>query len=146
MTRGYAAVGLHMPKTDANVAGALRASGCYGASMLAVAGSRYRHHAADTQKAWRHMPMHQVDDLRHAMPYRCTPVAVDIVPGAIDLRDYTHPESAFYVFGPEDGTLGDEVLSWCRVAVYVPTRFCMNLAAAVNVVLYDRFLKMREAA
>ncbi len=45
------------------------------------------------------------------------------------------------MFGPEDGTLGDDVLSWCRDVIYVPTRYCMNLAATVNVVLYDRMQK-----
>ena len=44
-------------------------------------------------------------------------------------------------FGPEDGTLGPEILAWCRDVVYVPTRYCMNLAATVNVVLYDRAAK-----
>lgn len=68
-------------------------------------------------------------------------IGVDLVHGAMDLRGYAHPESAFYVFGPEDGTLGADVLGWCDDVIYVPTRFCMNLAATVNVVLYDRLLK-----
>lgn len=46
------------------------------------------------------------------------------------------------IFGPEDGTLGERVLSWCRDVVYVPTDRCMNLAATVNVILYDRAAKM----
>lgn len=31
--RGYAAIGLHMPKTPSNVGSVLRAAGCYGAAM-----------------------------------------------------------------------------------------------------------------
>ena len=45
------------------------------------------------------------------------------------------------IFGPEDGSLGESVFSYCRDIIYVPTNFCMNLAATVNVVLYDRLLK-----
>ena len=64
-------------------------------------------------------------------------VAVDIIPDAIMLPKYVHPQRAFYVFGAEDATLGERVLSWCRDRVYIPTNGCMNLAAAV----YDRLSK-----
>lgn len=145
MSRGYAAVGLHMPKTPSNVGSVLRAAHCYGVSMVAQTGDRYRGASTDTMKAWRHLPLLQVDDLRAVIPRNCVPVAVDILPEARCLTSYTHPERAFYVFGPEDGTLGKAVTSWCRDVIYVPTAFCMNLAAAVNVVLYDRMAKeMRQ--
>lgn len=141
MSRGYAAVGLHQPKTPVNVGAALRAAGCYGAAMVATSGRRYSRAPTDTMKVYRHLPLIQCDDLRSVLPFDCVPVAVDLISGAVSLRDYTHPERAFYVFGPEDGTLGREILSWCRDVVYVPTNGCMNLAATVNVVLYDRAAK-----
>lgn len=53
---------------------------------------------------------------------------------------------AFYVFGPEDGTLGSKVLDWCPHRVMVPTRMCMNLAETVNVILYDRVAKAMRSA
>ncbi len=145
--RGYAAIGLDSPKSPANVGSALRACGCYGASMLALGGSRPRRLMktgrliTDTQKVWRRMPVVMIEDLHDAIPFNCVPVAVDLVDGATSLFDYVHPERAFYVFGPEDGTLGKRTLDWCRDTVYVPTTFCMNLAATVNVVLYDRASK-----
>ena len=77
------------------------------------------------------------DDIRSS-------VAIELVEGAKELPSYAHPLRAFYIFGPEDGTLGKSVLSWCRDVVMVPTAHCMNLAATVNVVLYDRMAK--EAA
>lgn len=142
--RGYSAVGLFNPKTPANLGGALRASGCYGASMVAVSGTRMARLgklATDTQKAYRHIPTMWVDDLYDVIPYDCVPVAVDLIDGAKPLPSYKHPERAFYIFGPEDGTLGSKVTGWCRDVVYVPTNYCMNLAATVNVVLYDRAAK-----
>jgi tRNA(Leu) C34 or U34 (ribose-2'-O)-methylase TrmL len=41
--------------------------------------------------------------------------------------------------------LGERVLSWCRDVVYIPTNGCLNLAACVNVVLYDRQSKSNIA-
>ena len=57
------------------------------------------------------------------------------------LNNYKHPERAFYIFGAEDQTLGKRIVSFCRDIVYIPTKTCMNLAATVNVVLYDRMVK-----
>jgi tRNA(Leu) C34 or U34 (ribose-2'-O)-methylase TrmL len=141
MTRGYAAIGLSHPKTPVNVGSALRAAGCFGAAMVATSGSRYTRSPTDTMKIYRHIPLIQCDDLHDIIPFDCVPVAVDLIFGAVSLKDYAHPERAFYIFGPEDGTLGRRTLEWCRDVVYVPTNGCMNLAAAVNVVLYDRSVK-----
>lgn len=57
------------------------------------------------------------------------------------LPEYTHPDRALYIFGPEDGSLDKEIRDWCEDVVYIPTTGCMNLAATVNVVLYDRLAK-----
>lgn len=138
---GFAAVGLHNPKNPANVGSALRAAGCYEAAMVAMSGARFKRASTDTMSAWRHFPLIETTDLRLVIPFDCVPVAIDLVPGARSLTTYTHPDRAFYVFGPEDGTLDKTVLSWCRDVVYVPTSACMNLAACVNVVLYDRMAK-----
>lgn len=143
--RGFAAIGLHKPKTPANVGSVLRAAGCYDAAMVAMSGDRFKKAATDTMSAWRHLPLIEADDLRLVIPYDCVPVAIDLLPNARPLTTYTHPDRAFYVFGPEDGTLGKDVLSWCRDVVYVPTTGCMNLAACVNVVLYDRMAKESRA-
>jgi tRNA(Leu) C34 or U34 (ribose-2'-O)-methylase TrmL len=140
--RGFSVVALDNPKNPLNVGSAMRAAHCYGAALLAVSGKRLKNwHATDTGKAWRHLPMLWTDDLRTALPHDCVPVAVELVSRAVPLTAYKHPERAFYIFGQEDGTLGDRTLSWCRDVVYIPTANCMNLAACVNVVLYDRLLK-----
>jgi tRNA(Leu) C34 or U34 (ribose-2'-O)-methylase TrmL len=135
--RGYAAIGLLQPKCNANVGSVLRAAGCYDARLVVVEGQRYQRSTVDTSKQYRHMPLlHGV--LRESIPFDCVPVAVDLLAGARCLHTYQHPERAFYVFGPEDSTLDKYTLAWCRDVIYVPTNGCMNLAAAVNVILYDR--------
>lgn len=143
MSRGFSSIGLHMPKNPLNVGSVMRAAGCYGSAIVATSGRRYSRAPTDTMKTYRHLPLIQCDDLRSVIPFDCVPVAVDLIEGATPLNEYQHPERAFYVFGPEDGTLGPGILEWCRDVIYVPTRGCMNLAAAVNVVLYDRDAKQR---
>lgn len=139
--RGYSAVGLFQPKTATNVGSVLRAAHCYGSALVALSGNRYKRSSTDTTKAYRHLPLLQVGDLFDAIPFDCVPVAIDLVDGAREITTYVHPERAFYIFGPEDGTLGRAITDRCRDKVFVPTAFCMNLAACVNVVLYDRYLK-----
>lgn len=141
MSRGFAAIGLFQPKTTVNVGSALRAAHCYHAAMVATTGRRFHNAPTDTLKSYRHLPLLQVDDLFDVIPHDCVPVAVDLIDDALDLTTYRHPERAFYIFGPEDGTLGKNITDRCRDTVYVPTAFSMNLAACVNVVLYDRLLK-----
>ena len=139
--RGYAVIALDNPKCLANLGGAMRAAQCYGASLILIGGARMQRIgklATDTMKAFRHIPTVMVDNVMDHIPYDCVPVAVDLVDGAKSLVDYTHPQRAFYVFGPEDGTLGARVLDKCRDKVMIPTVGCMNLAATVNVVLYSR--------
>lgn len=140
MTRGYFGVGLYHVKNTINVGAVLRAAGCFDAAFVASCGGRYKRVPTDTMKAYRRIPLLQVDDLKSVIPYDCVPVAVELVPGAVRLETYKHPERAFYVFGGEDQTLGKPVLEWCRDVVVVPAG-CLNLAAAVNVVLYDRTAK-----
>jgi tRNA(Leu) C34 or U34 (ribose-2'-O)-methylase TrmL len=139
--RGFAAIGLFNPKTDVNVGSVLRAAHCYGSAFVAHTGRRYKAASTDTFKSVRHLPLIHVDDLFAVVPHDCVPVAVDLLEGARDLTKYEHPERAFYVFGPEDGTLGRTITDRCRDRIFVPTNGCMNLAACVNVVLYDRMAK-----
>lgn len=71
-------------------------------------------------------------------------LAVEFLPErAVNITNYVHPERAFYIFGPEDGTLGKPVLDKCRDVVYLPTNICLNLATTVATVLYDRKAKQQ---
>lgn len=141
-SRGFAAIGLVRPKDLSNVGGVLRAAHCYDAAMVAIEGDRTPVQSApNTTRAERHMPVLRGDDLLAMCPYGAIPIAVDLVDDAEALPSFKHPDQAFYIFGPEDGTLGKKHLERCSIRLMVPTRFCMNLAATVNVVLYDRMAK-----
>ena len=139
--RGYAAIALDRPKCPANLGGVFRAAGCYGASLVVVSGDRIRKHATDTIKAWRHIPCLEVDDIMASVPFGAIPVVVEITDKAKPLPRFSHPERAFYIFGPEDGSVKRQIIDRCPFVVSIPTSHCMNLAATVNVVLYDRAAK-----
>lgn len=142
---GFTVIGLHQPKDLANIGGVFRAALAYEANLICVASERTRKDltriAADTPKAYRQIPVLRCANLQQMTPLSCEPVAVDLVEGASPLFEFKHPGRAFYIFGPEDGTLGADVLSWCTHRIFVPTKVCMNLASCVNVVLYDRMAK-----
>ncbi len=142
--RGYCIIGLDNPKTPANVGSIMRAAGCFGVNSVIYTGRRYKkakQFVTDPQKIHRHIPLISADDMEKMVPFDCVPIAVDLIEGAASLVEYKHPERAFYIFGAEDATLGKHITSWCRDTIYVPTSGCMNLAAAVNVILYDRMAK-----
>jgi tRNA(Leu) C34 or U34 (ribose-2'-O)-methylase TrmL len=143
--RGFAAIGLDRCKDPANVGGVLRAAHCYGAVSVAISGGRFGKYATDTMKAYRHIPCVEVDDIFKAIPFGATPVVVELCDRAKPLPNFTHPESAYYIFGPEDGSVRREIIERVPLVVQVPTRYCMNLAATVNVLLYDRMLKARRS-
>ncbi len=142
--KGFAAVALDNIKDPENVGGALRAAGIFGASLVVISGNRiakYMNHPTDTMKAYRTIPTVIANDVFEALPYSCVPVAVDILDGAVPLPDFKHPQRAFYIFGAEDHTLGKRIVDRCPQSVIIPSSGSLNLAAAVNVVLYDRIAK-----
>ena len=116
--------------------------------LALLTGLRYdraKEFVTDTKKVHQKIPLIGIDDLKKILPLGCIPVAVELVEGARPLPEYTHPDRALYIFGPEDGSLDKEIRDWCEDVVYIPTTGCMNLAATVNVVLYDRMAKIGRA-
>jgi tRNA(Leu) C34 or U34 (ribose-2'-O)-methylase TrmL len=49
-----------------------------------------------------------------------------------------HPDAAVYVFGPEDGHISTATLDRADAILEIPSRFALNLVAAVGIVLGDR--------
>ncbi|MGL1930947.1 MAG: RNA methyltransferase [Desulfotalea sp.] len=144
MINSYACIGLFNPKSPENVGSVMRAAGCYGVNSVYYTGRRYdraKQFYTDAQKAYETLPLVGVEDLKETIPLGCVPVAVELIEGAKPLTTYKHPARAFYIFGPEDGTLGKGITKFCDDIIYIPTVGCMNLAATVNVVLYDRLAK-----
>ena len=73
-------------------------------------------------------------------------VGIELLDAAIDLPSFRHPMKAAYVLGPEKGSLSDELLSECDYTIKIPTRFCINIATAGAIVMYDRVKSMSRFA
>lgn len=137
-------IALTDPKSPTNVGGVMRAAGCYQANQVLYNGVRYAKAAkfqTDTKNISEKIALQHVDDFFEGLAQDTKVICVDLIEGAIPLPDFIHPEKALYIFGPEDGTISQQVIDRADDVVYVPTVGCMNLAASVNVLLYDRLAK-----
>ena len=144
------AVILINPKFPRNVGTAVRGASCYGAKTVIFTGARCLESVTmKTEKGWRlprEMRMNGYRDVaifNDQYPFNRFPK--DTVPVAIEVRDnsewlpkFEHPKNAIYVFGPEDGSIPPVFLQHCHRFVMIPTKQCINLAVAVNTVLYER--------
>lgn len=147
MKKAKVNIGLTNPKSPANVGAVMRAAGCFGVDSVLYTGQRYPRAArfnTDTKDVAQAIPLKGVACLVDSAAEGMAIVCVELAEGATPLPDFTHPDNALYIFGPEDGTLSQEVIDRADAVVYIPTCGCMNLAATVNVVLYDRLAKSEQ--
>jgi len=141
-------IGLVNPKSPSNVGAVLRAAGCYRAECVLYTGERFdkaTKFQTDTKNRLQTTPLKRVIDFSDELIEDTKLVCFELVEGATPLAEFEHPEQAIYVFGPEDGSLSQTIIDRADHIVYVPTVGCMNLAASVNVVLYDRQSKTLRA-
>ncbi len=141
-------IGLINPKSPDNVSSVMRAAGNFEVDSIFYTGKRYPRALMRNpdipdmrRKVGQSIPLIEVDCLIDVAPVNMKLVCVEFAENAIALPEYEHPDNAFYIFGPEDGTVSQDVIDRVDDVVYVPTVGCMNLAATVNVLLYDRFTK-----
>ena len=71
-------------------------------------------------------------------------VGVELTDDAIDLPKFKHPQKAIYILGPEKGNLSNNILSRCKYTVRIPTKFCINIAMAGAIVMYDRVISLGQ--
>lgn len=139
---------LHSPKSDGNIGGAVRAAGVFGAKLVVIGTPRVeqrgRVERTDPRSTHRHLPVQWLPSVLDGLPHECEAVAVEMSAEATSLPQFDHPERAFYIFGAEDTGLPAEIIAICDHVVSIPAG-SLNLAAAVNVVLYDRAAKRGAA-
>ena len=142
-------IGLSDPKNPANVGSILRTAGNFRVDNVFYTGTRYDRARLQNQtqnisrKVSRHVHCEKVDNLLTELDKNTRIVCVELAQNATPLPDYQHPEQAIYIFGPEDGSLSQDIIDQADDIVYIPTVDCMNLAITVSVVMYDRLAKSR---
>lgn len=143
------AIALANPKYAHNVGAVVRAASCFGAKQVWFSGNRVsldpkkgeRLPREERMKGYKNVELRQFNYFFDMFERDVVPVAIELKPGAQLLPQFEHPEKALYVFGPEDGSIPQVLLRHCHKFVVIPTHHCVNLSAAVYMVLYDRMVK-----
>jgi tRNA(Leu) C34 or U34 (ribose-2'-O)-methylase TrmL len=145
-------IGLINPKSPSNVGSVMRAAGNYRVDSVFYTGKRYARALelkTDTanlsRKIGENIPLSATNCLIENATGNTKIICVEFAENAIPLPEYLHPDNALYIFGPEDGTITQDIINKADDVVYIPTIGCMNLAATVNVLLYDRLSKSSRA-
>ena len=142
--RGYFGIGVEGVSKPMNLGSLLRTAHAFNASFLFTIGGlvqRRQIENADTSSAMANLPLHEYPDLAgFQLPRGCRLVGVELLADAIDMPSFRHPPQAAYVLGAERSSLSPALQSRCDFIVRIPTRFCINLALAGALVMYDRMV------
>ena len=140
--RGYFAVGAEGISKPMNLGNLMRSAHAFGANFFFTIDAHSRIRKAppsDTSKSSGHLPLFHWPDIDSMdLPHGCQLVGVELTDDAVDLPSFMHPLQAAYVLGPERGSLSPEMQARCAHIIKIPTKFCLNIAIAGAIVLYDR--------
>ncbi|MDJ0612059.1 MAG: RNA methyltransferase [Rhizobiaceae bacterium] len=147
--RGYFGIGVEGISKPMNFGNLARSAHGFGAKFIFTVAPAKRIGApkSDTAKSQDHVPWYSYPNVATMqMPDDCTLVGVELTPDAVDLPSFRHPTRAAYVLGPEGGSLSPEMIERCDYTVKIPMNFCINVAMAGVVVMYDRMHSMGRFA
>lgn len=146
------AIIIHNPKYPHNVGATIRACSNFGGKIVLFTGDRilltpnkekgYRLPREERMKDYQDVILLNDEYPFNRFDKNVIPVAVEKRENAEPLTYFQHPENAVYVFGPEDGSIPQVMLRHCQRFLVIVSKHCLNLAAAVNVVLADRISKL----
>ena len=143
--KGYFGIGVEGLSKPLNAGNLFRSAQAFGASFLFTVGASYAERAGrgggDTSHAPGKVPLYAFPDAAAmVLPRGCALVGVELLDEAADLPSFRHPARAAYILGPERDSLSGPVLERCAHVVRIPTSFCVNVAMAGAIVMYDRAL------
>lgn len=148
--RGYFAIGAEGISKAGNVASLMRTAHAFGACFSFAVASflDFREmRLVDTSGADAALPFYSWPTAEAmVLPRGCALVGVELLDEAVDLPAFRHPLRAAYVLGPERGSLSPAMVARCAHVVRIPTQFCVNVAVAGAVVMYDRMISLGRFA
>jgi tRNA G18 (ribose-2'-O)-methylase SpoU len=139
--RGYFGIGAERISKPLNLGNLIRSAHAFGASFVFTIGAHPRafDFASDTSKSLARLPYYHWRDIGDvSLPEDCRLVGIELMDEAEELPSFRHPAKAAYVLGPERGALSAELAARCDHLVRIPTTFCINVAMAGAIVMYDR--------
>ncbi len=143
--RGYFGIGVERLSKPMNAGNLFRSAQAFGAGFLFTVAGTYsqRQAPSDTSQSTHQLPYYEFDDVDSMLlPDRCQLVGIELIDGAVDLPTFKHPIRAAYVLGPEKGSLSPAMLARCDHVIKIPTAFCINVATAGAIVMYDRAVSL----
>ncbi len=138
-------IGIERGKNKANYGTLWRSAVNLGANYIFSVGCRYPKQASDTTNAWRQMPAFEysgIEDFLSHRPYDVPLIGIELTDDAKPLSRFTHPPNAIYILGPEDGNLSKRIQDGCQAIVKIDSTYCLNVAVAGAIVMYDRQMKV----
>ena len=139
--RGYFGIGAERISKPLNLGNLIRSAHAFGASFVFTIGAHPNafDFISDTSKSATHMPYYHWETAEQmSLPQDCRLVGIELMAESEDLPSFRHPIKAAYILGPEMGSLSPEIVARCDHLVRIPTDFCINVAMAGAIVMYDR--------
>lgn len=140
--RGFFAIGIYHIKTETNVGTLIRSAHSFGANFVFTIGRRYKKQGSDVNQN-RHIPIihyNTVDDWKKSMPSNARLIAVELNELAEPIKKFKHPQQAIYLLGAEDYGIPRDLLKGTQI-IQLPGKYCLNVATAGSIVMYDRITK-----
>lgn len=147
--RGYFGIGMEGASKPMNFGNLARSAHGFGASFVFTVNPARTIGSpkSDTSRSQDHVPWYSFEDAASLkLPDDCRLVGVELIEDAIELPSFRHPLKAAYVLGPENGSLSSQMLERCEFVVKIPISFCVNVAMAGVVVMYDRMCALGKFA
>jgi len=150
MRRGYVGIGIFEPKFADNTAMLWRSAHLLGAQFVFTIGARYKRKSADTSNATNHIPLFHYKDWDDFLAHRpehpdgIPLIGIELTDASESLEAFKHPERAMYLLGGEDRTLPPAICEACDHLLKFGSDYCLNVAMAGTVTLYDRHLKAQQ--
>lgn len=139
--RGYFAIGVEGLSKTGNFGNLIRTAHAFGASFFFTvnAETKVTRFGADTSRTSESIPYYPWKNVAEMqLPKDCRLVGIELVDNAIELPSFRHPPRAAYVLGPERESLSPAMMAACDFTIKIPTSFCINVATAGAIVMYDR--------
>ena len=147
--RGYFAIGVEGLSKPGNLGNLMRTAHAFGAAFAFTvdADRALGRTGSDTSRSAQHMPYFAWPSVGEMdLPAGCKLVGVELLDDAVELPSFGHPLRAAYVLGSEAGSLSPQMVERCDHVIKIPTAFCINVATAGAIVMYDRVRTMGRFA
>lgn len=148
--RGYFGIGVEGISKPMNVGSLFRTAHAFNAHFVFAINPQVPLgdiNKSDTSDSSGHVPLYRFDSPESmTLPHECALVGIELLDDAAELPSFRHPHRAAYVLGPERGSLSPALQARCDFTVKIPTKFCVNLATAGAIVMYDRLMALGRFA